>query len=745
MNSFVAAVIHSGASSSSRAFRRLRGIAPAALLLGGLLTVVPGPLAAPVAATAPANTVAAWGLSGGGSDGHVPVPADLSGVTAISAGSSHGLALKSNGTVVAFGGDLAGQSDVPAGLSGVTAVAAGSWHSLALKSDGTVVAWGGIGVDQGQATVPLGLSGVTAIAGGYYHSLALKSDGTVVGWGNSWGATVPPGLKNVVAISAGGYLSLALKSDGTVVGWGLNDYGFATVPAGLKDVIAISAGGEFGLALKSDHTVVAWGWDVFGQADVPIGLSNVVAISAGQRHSLALKSDGTVVAWGENGYGESTVPTGLANATAIAAGYGLSLALVPAPYFTVSTANPWLAGSAHDVTVTARGAHGGAASWYIGTAHLTTSDPAATVPLNYTFTMFDGGVHTFADDLDLPLRLKTAGTVSVTATDTANSSITGTQTGIVVNATALSRLVVSGLTPPRPAGTTGSVRVTATDAYGNRVHSYLGTIHLTSSDAQAKLPANYTFTVADAGTHVFSGTLTLKTAGTQSVTATDTVTATLHGSQTGIVVTPAALSKLVVSGLGSPRQAGIGGSIRVTATDTYGNRVQSYRGTIHLTSSDAQAKLPANYTFTVADAGTHVFSGTLTLKTAGTQSVTATDTVTATLKSSQTGIVVTAAALSKFVVSGLGSPRPAGIAGSLRVTATDAYGNRIVGYLGTIHLTSTDTAAKLPANYTFVVADAGTHVFNGTVILKTKGTWSITATDTVTATLKGSQTGIVVN
>jgi hypothetical protein len=194
-----------------------------------------------------------------------------------------------------------------------------------------------------------------------------------------------------------------------------------------------------------------------------------------------------------------------------------------------------------------------------------------------------------------------------------------------------------------------------------------------------------------------------------------------------------------------PRTAGTAGSIRVTATDTYGNRVSSYVGTVHFTSSDIQAGLPANYKFLVADAGTHVFSANVILKTVGTQSVTATDTVTATLKGSQSGIVVTPAALSKFVVSGLTSPRTHGVAGSLRVTATDAYGNRIVGYLGTIHFTSTDSAATLPANYKFLVADAGTHVFSGNVTLRTIGTWSITATDTVTATLKGSQTGIVVN
>jgi hypothetical protein len=89
----------------------------------------------------------------------------------MAAGGNHSLALKSDGTVLAWGYNESGQSTVPAGLSGVVAIAGGGDHSLALKSDGTVVAWGATG--SAQSTVPAGLSGVVAIAGGEYHSLAL--------------------------------------------------------------------------------------------------------------------------------------------------------------------------------------------------------------------------------------------------------------------------------------------------------------------------------------------------------------------------------------------------------------------------------------------------------------------------------------------------------------------------------------------------------------------------------------------
>ncbi len=250
-------------------------------------------------------------LTGWGSNGanQLAFPAGLSGLTAISAGGSFCLALKSDGTVAGWG--IGSPATPPSGLTGVTAIAVGGNHGLALKSDGTVVGWG----SPTPATPPAGLTGVTAIAAGNNHSLARKSDGAVVGWGLGSAAIPPAGLSGVTAIAAGSSHSLALKSDGTVVGWG-SGIGATTPPAGLSGVIAISAGVNSGLALKSDGTVVSWG---INQPAVPAGLTGVTAIAVGYDFSVALKSDGTVVGWGNNTYGQITIPAGLTGVTAISA------------------------------------------------------------------------------------------------------------------------------------------------------------------------------------------------------------------------------------------------------------------------------------------------------------------------------------------------------------------------------------------------------------------------------------------
>jgi hypothetical protein len=198
-------------------------------------------------------------------------------------------------------------------------------------------------------------------------------------------------------------------------------------------------------------------------------------------------------------------------------------------------------------------------------------------------------------------------------------------------------ILVSGFPSPTTAGQDRTLTVTAVDAGGSPLPGYTGTVHFTSSDPQAGLPSDYHFTAADNGTHTFS--VTLKTAGTQSVVVTDTGSTAFSGSQLDIIVNPsAAAATFQVNNFPSPLFVGDSGSFAVSAYDLYGNLATGYAGTVHFTSSDGQAGLPADYTFTTFDNGTAYFIATL--NTAGPQSLTVRDVANPTATGSQTGLHV---------------------------------------------------------------------------------------------------------
>ncbi len=273
--------------------------------------------------------------------------------------------------------------------------------------------------------------------------------------------------------------------------------------------------------------------------------------------------------------------------------------------------------------------------------------------------------------------------------------------------------------------------VTALNSPGQVNTAYTGTVHFASTDPLAVLPADYTFTSADQGVHSF--TVTLKRSGHQQVTATDTVTTSLTATAS-VQVQAGVASSFVVAGFPSPVTAGAAGNLTVTALDTFGNIATGYVGKVHFTSTDAKAVLPSNYKFTAADAGSHTFS--ITLETAGTQSLTATDTATAGITGTQSGITVHPAAASALIVTSSSSVT-LGVAFSITVTAVDAYGNVATGYAGTVEFTSSDKKAGLPANYTFTTSDQGVHTFTG-VVLNTKGSQKITVVDILFSSIDGS-------
>jgi hypothetical protein len=239
--------------------------------------------------------------------------------------------------------------------------------------------------------------------------------------------------------------------------------------------------------------------------------------------------------------------------------------------------------------------------------------------------------------------------------------------------------------------------------------------------------------------HTFSATL--RTAGSQSLTATDTVTGSISGTQSGVAVSPAAAVAFTVSGFPSPVAAGAAGSFTVIARDAYGNTATGYTGTVHFTSSDGQAALPADYTFTSSDTGRHSFSATL--RTAGSQSITATDTVSSTITGSQAGITVVQP---PSITSASANPNPVtGKTTQLTAGATDPNGGSLI---------YTWSLVSGPAGVTFGSNNGTTSGNNVTATFSTAGsyTFQVTVTDSfgmsstrnVTVTVQQTLTSVTI-
>ena len=196
------------------------------------------------------------------------------------------------------------------------------------------------------------------------------------------------------------------------------------------------------------------------------------------------------------------------------------ITFIPAIHFSVSAPATATAGTAFNFTVTALDAFNNTMTGYTGTAHFTSTDGAAVLPADATLT---NGTGTFS------ATLKTAGSQTITATDTVTASITATSASIEVNAGVTTHFAVSA--PPLvTTGTAFNFTITAQDQNNNTATAYSGTVHFTSSDVSAALPADSTLTNG-AGTFL----ATLATAGNQTITATDQIDSLVAGTSGSIL------------------------------------------------------------------------------------------------------------------------------------------------------------------------------------------------------------------
>jgi Ca2+-binding RTX toxin-like protein len=390
---------------------------------------------------------------------------------------------------------------------------------------------------------------------------------------------------------------------------------------------------------------------------------------------------------------------------------GSSWTLLGSPQLSIAAPATSTAGTAVTVTVSVKNPNGGIATGYLGTVHFRSSDEQAGLPADYTFTAADVGVHTFT------VTFRTAGSQTLVLSDTAQATVMGLASATVSPAAAFF-LDITGPSSVT-AGSPTPWTVTAYDAYGNVATGYTGTVRFHSTDAQAGLPADYTFAAADQGVHTFS--VALGTAGSQSLAITDSAFSSLT-SAGAATVSPGAASHFRIS-VPVESQTGKGFPVTVTALDAYGNVVTGYAGTVQLTSTDPKFA-SSTYTFNPAgDAGVHVF--TVILSTSGPQTITLRDTGNGTVTGSAAVNLTTA---TSFAVS-VPASTTAGAPFSITVTAVTASGTTAKDYRGTVHFTSTDPGAVLPADYTFTPADNGVHTFTG-IVFKKAGGQTITAKDT---------------
>jgi uncharacterized protein (TIGR03437 family) len=513
------------------------------------------------------------------------------------------------------------------------------------------------------------------------------------------------GTVNVTA-GTGTLMNVHLETAGTwgitATGGGLTGSATITVTAGEATQLVVTAPPQQQAGTPFSVTITAK--DVFGNTvttfNQTVALTSTDPTATGMGN-VSLTNGTTSVTTTHDTAGlqtitasSGTIPPGHADVEITAASFSHFLLNPPSTSTT--------AGTAVQFTVTPKDQFGNNTS-YSGTIHFASSDTQAVLPADAP----ESGTGPFGP---FSVTLKTAGSQTITASDSANSMISGSME-VNVSAATFTHFLVTGPSSAT-SGTAFNVTATAVDIYGNTVTSYMGTATVTSSDTHAILPPTVTFMSGIANFQA-----TLETQGVQTITVTDEADTTKTGF-VQITVHAAAAMKIVISETPTTVTAGAAFTFTVTAEDAAGNVATGYTGTLHFTSSDLNAVLPANSTLT---SGIGTFPATL--ETTGSQTLTATDTVTSSITGTSEEIHVTAGALTHFVIQ-VPATVTAGQQFQFIITAKDQFNNTLTGYTGPVTITSTDPQFQIVQPPSFVNG-----VATGEAILKTVGQQTLTVTD----------------
>ncbi len=278
----------------------------------------------------------------------------------------------------------------------------------------------------------------------------------------------------------------------------------------------------------------------------------------------------------------------------------------------------------------------------------------------------------------------------------------------------------------------------AVDAAGNKLTTGGGTVVFSLSNGSstgAVGAATY------AGNGIYTATFTGALAGTSvDVLATFNAT-TLTSPPPSLMVLTGAVSTATstVSLSSATVEAGSSIDVILTTFDVAGNLVTNGGSAVTFSLSGGTSTGTFGSTTDVGD-GTYI--ATFTGTTAGTATTIRAEIAAIQVTTSLPQVTVTPSATIRYVLSGFPSSISAGTAQSFDLDVQDNFGNPITNYVGTVQFTSTDGAAILPADYEFVMGDAGRKTLS--VTLRTLGTRSITAREFGNPSVTGAISGVTV-